>query len=193
MLELLQAIGFSAPAGLNAYLTLLLVGLAGRFGLVDLTGTWGERLTNPYVLGALALLTVWEIAVDKIPGADHLNDVVGTVVRPLSGAVLMLVTPNPLADEQPVAAIALGAGLAGFLHLLKSLLRPVVTISTAGFGTPVVSAVEDTAAAGTVLTALIAPALIVVFLAGVAVLFWWAFSRWRRWRTRRGSSGWDYG
>jgi hypothetical protein len=193
MLELLQAIGFSGSAGLNAYLTLLLVGLAGRFGLVDLTGTWGERLTNPYVLGALALLTLWEIAVDKVPGADHLNDVVGTVVRPLSGAVLMLVTPNPLAEDQPAAAIALGAGLAGFLHLLKSLLRPLVTVSTAGFGTPVVSAVEDTAAAGTVVAAVIAPALIVVFLAGAAVLFWWVFTRWRRRRSRRGYSGADYG
>lgn len=193
MVELLQAIGFSAPAGLNAYLTLLLVGLAGRFDLVDLTGTWGERLTNPYVLAALALLTVWEIAVDKVPGADHLNDAVGTVVRPLSGAVLMLVTPNPLSEDQPVAAFALGAGLAGALHLLKSLLRPLVTVSTAGFGTPVVSAVEDTAAAGTVLTALIAPALVLVLLLGAVALFWWAFSRWRRRRSVRGLSGPDYG
>jgi hypothetical protein len=192
MLEVLQAAGFSAPAGLNAYLTLLLVGLAGRFDLVDLTGTWGERLTNPYVLGALVLLTVWEIAVDKIPGADHVNDVIGTIVRPLSGAVLMLVTPNPLAEEQPVAAITLGAGLAGMLHLLKSLLRPLVTVSTAGFGTPVVSAVEDTVAVGTVLTALIAPALILVLLIAVAGLFWWAITKWRRRRSVRGYSASDF-
>lgn len=192
MLELLQAIGFSAPAGLNAYLTLLLVGLAGRFGLVDLTGTWGERLTNPYVLGALVLLTVWEIAVDKVPGADHINDVVGTVVRPLSGAVLMLVTPNPLAENQPLAAVAVGAGLAGFLHLVKSVLRPLVTVSTAGFGTPVVSAAEDTAAAGTVVTALVAPALILVLLIGVVALFWWAVGRWRRRRASHGFTGSDF-
>jgi hypothetical protein len=183
MLELLQAIGFSAPAGLNAYLTLLMVGLAGRFGLVDLTGTWGDRLTNPYVLGALVLLTAWEIAVDKIPGADNLNDVVGTVVRPLSGAVLMLVTPNPLAEEQPVAAL---------VHLLKSAIRPLVTVSTAGFGTPVVSVAEDTAAIGTVLTALIAPALIFVLLLGVAAFSWWVLVRWRRRRSAQGFSGSDF-
>ncbi|MGE0542250.1 MAG: DUF4126 domain-containing protein [Dehalococcoidia bacterium] len=192
MLELLQAIGFSAPAGLNAYLTLLLVGLAGRFGLVDLTGTWGDRLTNPYVLGALVLLTAWEIAVDKIPGADNLNDIVGTVVRPLSGAVLMLVTPNPLAEEQPVAAITLGAGLAGLVHVLKSVVRPFVTVSTAGFGTPVVSAAEDTAAVGTVLIALVVPALILVLLIGVAAFSWWVFVRWRRRRSARGFSGSDF-
>jgi hypothetical protein len=192
MLELLQAIGFSAPAGLNAYLTLLLVGLAGRFGLVDLTGTWGDRLTNPWVLGALVLLTAWEIAVDKIPGADNLNDVVGTVVRPLSGAVLMLVTPNPLAEEQPVAAITLGAGLAGLVHLLKAAARPFVTVSTAGFGTPVVSVAEDTAAVGTVLTALIAPALILVLLIVVAAFSWWVFARLRRRRSARGYPGSDF-
>ena len=50
-MELLQAIGVSAPAGLNAYLTLLMVGLAGRFGWIDLTGECRERLTNPYILG----------------------------------------------------------------------------------------------------------------------------------------------
>ncbi len=71
-MELLQAIGLSAPAGLNAYLTLLLAGLAGRYGLVDLTGVWGNRLTNPYVLAILAALTAWELVVDKIPGADHM-------------------------------------------------------------------------------------------------------------------------
>lgn len=188
-MQLLQAIGFAAPAGLNAYLTLLMVGLAGRFGWVDLTGTWGERLTNPYVLGGLALLTVWEIAVDKIPGADHLNDIAGTVIRPLSGAVLMLAAPNPLSEESPVLALTAGAGLAGALHLVKMLLRPFVTTFTAGLGTPVVSAAEDTAAAGTVITALVAPVLIVVLLILMLVAFWWAISRWRRVREQGLGSG----
>ena len=182
-MELLQAIGVSAPAGLNAYLTLLMVGLAGRFGWIDLTGAWGERLTNPYILGALALLTVWEVLVDKVPGADHLNDVVGTVVRPLSGAVLMLATPNPLTDDSPAAAAVTGIGLAGALHLLKALLRPLVTVSTFGFGTPVVSAAEDTVAAATVVTALAAPVLIAALLAFVLAAFWWVLTRRRRARS----------
>ncbi|MGH2585952.1 MAG: DUF4126 domain-containing protein [Dehalococcoidia bacterium] len=184
-MELLQAIGFSAPAGLNAYLTLLLVGLAGRIGWVDLTGTWGERLTNPYILAVLAALTVWELAVDKIPGADHLNDIAGTVIRPLSGAVLMLATPNPLTEESPALAVTVGAGLAGVLHVLKALLRPAVTLTTAGLGTPLVSAAEDAAAAGTVFTALVAPALILALLALLVLVFWWAFDRWRRRRAAR--------
>lgn len=186
-MELLQAIGLSAPAGLNAYLTLLMVGVAGRIGWVDLTGTWGERLTNPYVLTGLALLTFWEIAVDKIPGADHLNDIAGTVIRPLSGAVLMLATPNPLYEESPALAFTVGAGLAGALHLLKALLRPLVTVTTAGFGTPVVSAAEDTVAAGTVITALVAPVLIAALLVLACAALWWAFSHRRR-RRVRGSS-----
>lgn len=179
-MELLQAIGLSAPAGLNAYLTLLLVGLAGRFGVVDLTGQWGERLTSPYILGGLAVLTVWELAVDKIPGADHINDIISTVVRPASGALLMLATPNPLTNDSPVAAITLGAGLAGALHAVKMLARPVVTLTTAGFGTPVVSLLEDVAAAGTVLLAIIAPVLIAVLLLVVAWCLWWLVTRWRR-------------
>lgn len=188
-MELLQAIGLSAPAGFNAYLTLLLVGLAGRFGLVELTGTWGDRLTNPYVLGALGVLTAWEVIVDKVPGADHLNDLVGTVVRPLSGALLMLATPNALSEQSPAAAITVGAGLAGALHAVKMLARPVITVSTLGFGTPVVSTLEDTAAVGTVGVALIAPVLIAVLLVLLAIVLWWLL-RWTRRRKRlmRGSA-----
>jgi uncharacterized membrane protein len=184
-MDLLQALGVAAPAGLNAYLTLLLVGLAGRFGWIELSGTWGERLTNPYILGVLALLTVWEIAVDKVPGADHLNDVAGTVIRPLAGAVLMLAHPNPLSENAPVAAVSTGIVLAGGLHALKALLRPVVTIGTAGFGTPVISAAEDTTAAGMVAVAIIAPVLVIIVLALLAARLWWAARRWRLRRRRR--------
>lgn len=179
-MELLQAIGLSAPAGLNAYLTLLLAGLAGRYGLVDFTGVWGDRLTNPYVLGVLAALTAWELVVDKIPGADHINDVIGTVVRPLAGALVMLAHPSPLQDQSPALAFGLGLGLAGALHTLKALLRPVVTLSTLGFGTPVISAAEDTAAAGTVLTAIFAPLLIALLLLLMAAALWWVWRRWQR-------------
>jgi hypothetical protein len=187
-METLQAIGLSAPAGLNAYLTLLLVGLAGRFGWVELTGTWGERLENPYILLGLAILTIWEIAVDKVPGADHLNDTIGTVIRPLSGAVLMLATPNPVAEESPVLALSIGAGLAGLLHTAKALLRPLVTVSTAGFGTPVVSVMEDLAAAGGVFIAIVAPLLVLALLVLLFVALWWAVSRWRRRRAMRPTS-----
>lgn len=184
-MELLQAIGLSAPAGLNAYLTLLLVGLAGRFGWVDLTGTWGERLMNPYVLAGLAVLTVWEIAVDKIPGADHLNDVAGTVIRPLSGAIIMLVTPNELSETNPALALGTGALFAGGLHALKAMLRPLINVGTLGMGAPVASAAEDTAAVGTIAVALIAPALIAILLLLAALLAWWAFGRLRRLRGGR--------
>lgn len=187
-MELLQAIGFSAPAGLNAYLALLLVGLAGRFGAVDLTGTWGERLTNPYILGALALLTAWELIVDKVPGADHLNDVAGTVIRPLAGAVLMLATPNVLTDEQPVIAAGVGAGLAGALHALKALVRPLVTVSTGGLGNAVVSVIEDVGVVGAILIALIAPVLVLILIALSIWAAWWAFGVWRRRRNRPGAA-----
>jgi uncharacterized membrane protein len=185
---MLQAIGLSAPAGFNAYLTLLLVGLAGRLGWVELNGTWAERLTNPYILGGLALLTVWEIVVDKVPGADHLNDVAGAVIRPLAGAVLMLAVPNPLADKSPVAAIAVGGGLAGVLHTIKMLFRPLVTATTAGFGNPVVSLAEDAVAAGAVAIAIIAPVFIAALLALLVAALWWIVRRVRR-RPRAATSG----
>ena len=183
-MELLQAAGIAAPAGFNAYLTLLLVGLAARFDWIDLSGAWGDRLTNPYVLAGLALLTAWEIVVDKVPGADHLNDLAGTVLRPLAGALLMLAHPNMLSEDFPVAAITTGALLAGGLHALKAALRPLVTLSTAGLGTPVVSALEDTSVVGMVVAAIVAPLLVAGVLLALLALCWWAARRWRRRRGR---------
>jgi hypothetical protein len=97
----------------------------------------------------------------------------------------MLATPNPIAEESPAFAMALGAGLAGLLHVVKALFRPLVTVSTAGLGTPVVSAMEDLAAAGGVFVAIVAPALVLVLLALLFVGLWWAVSRRRRRRAAR--------
>src|SRR6266498_1120904 len=78
ILSLFTAFGISAPAGLNAYLTLLLVGLLARFTTLLKLNEPFDLLTNGWVLGVLAVLVLIEMAVDKIPGADHLNDVLGT-------------------------------------------------------------------------------------------------------------------
>jgi hypothetical protein len=97
----------------------------------------------------------------------------------------MLATPNPVAEQSPPLAITLGAGLAGLLHVVKALFRPLVTVSTAGLGTPVVSAMEDAAAAGGVFVAIVAPALVIVLLALLFAALWWSINRWRRRRAAR--------
>ena len=86
-MEFLTGTGLAVAAGLNAYIPLLMLGLAGRFlDFVDLPANWAW-LENPWVLGILGVLLVVEIVADKIPAVDSINDILQTVVRPAAGGI----------------------------------------------------------------------------------------------------------
>jgi hypothetical protein len=164
---IMTAIGLAGPAGLNAYLALLIVGLAARFtGLITLDAPY-DFLTNTWVLVLLGLLLSVEVFADKIPAVDSINDLIGTIVRPAAGGILALASTQGV-GVNPVLMGALGVILAGSVHGLKATARPVVTATTGGLGNPLVSMIEDiAAAAGTILT-LLAP--VVGFLVVTIVL-----------------------
>ena len=179
MPDLLTAFGLSASAGLNAYIPLLTVALTARFtNLIELTEPF-DILTNGWVIGALVVLLVIEVLADKIPAVDHLNDVVGTVVRPIAGAVLFAAAAgNVLGFLDPRIAAIAGFMTAGVTHGAKATARPMVTATTAGVGNPVVSTLEDVAALLTSIVAILAPVLIGMALVLFVMLFVW-------WRARR--------
>ncbi|NNH24651.1 DUF4126 domain-containing protein, partial [Pseudokineococcus marinus] len=86
-MELLTGAGLASAAGLNAWLPLLLLGAAARWtDVVALPDGWAW-LSEPGVLAVLAVLLVVEVLADKVPGVDHVNDALQTVVRPLAGGV----------------------------------------------------------------------------------------------------------
>lgn len=161
--QLLTSLGVSAPAGFNAYLALLLVGLGNRAGWVQLTSPYDILASTPALILLTVLLSV-ELVADKIPALDSVNDAVGTVVRPLSGAVLFAGTNQVLTGDMPWASLLLGGGAAGALHAFKAMTRPVWTVTTGGMANPVVSFIEDLIAGATVVTAFFAPAIALLFL-----------------------------
>ena len=164
------AFGLSTSAGLNAYIPLLIVALAGRFPASSPLLTLGEPydvLSSWWVIGLLVVLLLIEMLVDKIPAVDTANDVIQTVIRPAAGALLFAANANVVTDISPVLAIAAGLLLAGSVHATKGVVRPVVTATTAGTGNWVVSIVEDVVAFFMSIFALIVPLLVAV----VAALF----------------------
>ena len=178
-MDVLTGLGLAAPAGFNAPLVLLLVGLAGRAtGLVDVPPGYDWLMDWP-VLGGLAAWLVAEEVLDKVPGADHVNDAVNTALRPAAGAVLALATTGP--DLPPAVAATLGALLAGIAHVTKAGARPVITVGTAGMGNPIASVAEDVAAVLAVAVAILVPVLVVLLLAALLAA---AFAVWRRWTSR---------
>jgi uncharacterized membrane protein len=171
------AFGLAGSAGLNAYIPLLMVALAARFPLADpliklqspydLLGSW-------WAIGILAVLLVIEILADKIPAVDSANDAIQTFVRPAAGAFLFAGSANVITDIHPILSLGAGLLVAGGVHATKAAARPVVTVTTAGVGNPVVSVVEDIVAFIVSLLAIILPiiaALLLIAFVVVVLLF----------------------
>lgn len=161
LVAFLMGLGLAIPAGLNAYIPLLVVAIASRF-------TGGIELDEPYDListnagiGLIVLLLTIEIVVDKIPGLDHINDLVHSVIRPPAGAALMMAATSST-DLNPVLALVVGLGCAGAMHAIKSAARPMVTVTTGGVGNPLISMGEDGLAAITAIIAVFAPYLVIL-------------------------------
>jgi hypothetical protein len=170
MEALLTALGLAAPAGLNAPLVLLIVGLAGRYAGLDL-GDY-DALSSWTAMSAVGVWLVVEEVVDKVAGADHANDLVQTIFRPAAGALLALAATTGT-DVPEGVALVLGVLAAGGVHAVKATARPAVSLGTAGLGNPVVSVVEDVVAGVAVVLALIGPAgALVAVLLVVGIPVW---------------------
>ena len=173
IINLFQAFGLSASAGLNAYIPLLIVSLAARYtDAFELSGPY-KVLESPWIIGTLVVLVIVEALADKGPMIDHLKDIVATFIRPAAGALLFATSAGGTTGMSPVVAAIIGLLTAGIVHGAKATARPVVTATTGGLGNPVVSAVEDVAAAVTSLVAIFLPFLVAVaFLAFGLLVFW---------------------
>jgi hypothetical protein len=180
MIGVLAAFGLAGATGLNAYLPLLIVGLLARYtDLITLQSPW-NALENPWVLGVLVVLLAVEMAVDKIPAADTVNDVIQTALRPAAGAILFAASGNVISDMSPVLAMICGLLMAFGVHAAKATVRPVVTATTGGLGNPVVSVTEDVVSGTTTLIAVIFPVVAALLVLGVAGAFVWFIVRRRR-------------
>jgi len=190
VLELLTGTGLAVAAGLNAYIPLLILGLAGRFiDFVDLPAAWAW-LENPWVLGILGVLLVIEVIADKIPAVDSINDVIQTVVRPVSGGIAFgtgsssgtAVVDDPAAffSSGSWIPIAIGVALALGTSLTKMAARPALNAVTIGAAAPVVSTVEDIGSVALSLFALLIPVLVIFAVVGIIAGFVFIIRRFRR-------------
>lgn len=165
---ILGAFGLSVSAGLNAYIPLLVVSLIARFtNLIELAKPW-DALESWWTIGVLAVLVIVEAVADKVPVVDHVNDAIQSFIRPTAGAILFAASAKSITAVHPVLSLICGLLVAGSVHAAKSVVaRPVVEVSTAGVGTPVVSTLEDIIATVVSVLSVLVPILmvIVVFLA----------------------------
>lgn len=179
MLEILTGTGLAVAAGLNAYIPLLLLGLAGRFtDVVQLPEAWAW-LTNEWVLLILGILLVVELVADKIPAVDSINDWLQSLIRPAAGGIVFgsgsasqtaaVTDPAAFIDSQQWVPIVIGIVIALAVHALKALARPAANALTAGAAAPVLSTAEDIGAVTLTVLALLIPVLVVVAILGLVI------------------------
>jgi hypothetical protein len=171
--------GLSWASGLRLYLTVLLVGVFARLGIVHLPDTL-SALSSGWVIGAAAVLSVVEFLADRIPAFDSLWDAVHTFIRIPAGALLAVGAVGH-ADPALLTVAALAGGtLAGSAHLAKAGTRALINLSPEPFSNWVASSTEDVLVCVGLALALFVPLAFLVLMAGFLAFASWALPRlWR--------------
>jgi hypothetical protein len=158
-------------SGISVYATVLVTGLAGRFGGLDSVPHAFERTD---VLVVAAILAAFEFVADKIAFVDSAWDAVHTVIRPAFAALVGGLIADQTGEMNEAVAAALGGVTAVGSHGTKASLRLAVNASPEPVSNVAVSLGEDTAVVGVLLLAVDHPWLafaiaLVLLVAGVTV------------------------
>jgi len=186
-----RTLGFSFAAGVNLYATVALLGLASRFGWVQLPAQY-QAFNNDWIIGAAVVMYLIEFFADKIPYVDSLWDTIHTAIRPVGGALIAVST---LGDASPMVqglVALLGGTIAAGSHLTKTSTRAVANASPEPVSNWMLSIGEDVFVVGLGFLALKYPiaALIVAAVVSVLIIVFLAVivrtvRRWfHRWSTR---------
>jgi len=179
MFAALTGAGLSAAAGLNAYIPFLLVALLARFtDVIDLPPAY-HWIESPWAIGIGIVLLISELVLDKIPAVDSVNDMVGAVIRPATGAVIGAATQSAgtldhssfMQQHIWIGAVG-GLVIAGLVHSGKAAARPVANVSSLGIAAPILSTAEDIASAGLSVIAVFIPILVILALIVLAWALW---------------------
>jgi len=179
-----RTLGFSFAAGINLYASVAVLGLASRFGWVELPDQFHAFDSN-IVIGVALILYAVEFAADKIPWIDTAWDTVHTFVRPVGGALVAVVALGEASPSLEVLVALLGGSIAASTHLTKAGARVAVNASPEPISNWILSLAEDAFVVGLgslAITYPVAALVVVVGALAVMVIFFGALIRfgWRR-------------
>jgi uncharacterized protein DUF4126 len=137
-----RTLGFSLAAGVNLYATVALIGLASRFGWVNLPPEY-QVCASWWVIGLASALYCVEFVADKVPWVDTLWDAVHTFVRPVGGAALAVASLGDASTGMKVMAALLGGAVATSSHITKAGTRVIANTSPEPFSNWALSFLED--------------------------------------------------
>ena len=152
-----QMLAAAFACGFNLYATIAIIGLGSRLGWFGGLPPGLRGLENGIVIGSAIVLFLVEAVVDKTRWADTLWDAVHTFIRPLAagllGGLALAGTSGPL----PVLGALAAAAAALAAHATKAGLRVALNARPAPTAAVLASLLEDGAAVGLALAAMLAP------------------------------------
>jgi hypothetical protein len=179
---IMAGICLSAASGLRVFLPILALGLAARFGWLEVNEQFAWLASEP-VLVVVGIAALLETGAYYVPVVDNLLDLLATPAA-IGGGTVIVSSLLPEMNEamQWGTALALGGGSAGIVQGSTVLARGMSTASSGGLANPLLSTGETAGSLFVILMALLVP---ILFGIVVIVALIWLLSRMIRYLRKR--------
>ena len=174
LISIFLGIGLAAAVGFRIFLPFLIISLAHRYGVMELSSGFEWIGSNPALI-IFITATLLEIMSYYIPWFDNLLDTITTPLAMICGSLVMA---SALVEMAPwikwTLAVIAGGGTAGLIKGTGATTRLASTATTGGIGNPLIATAEI---GGSFTMAILA--VFIPILAAILVLMM-IFYIWRR-------------
>lgn len=173
------SMGVAWASGVNLYAALLVLGIGGSTGNIDLPPEL-QVLEDPMVIGAAGLMYFVEFFADKTPGVDSGWDGIHTFIRIPAGALLAASAVGDVTPAWEIAAGIMGGSMSAASHATKAGTRLMINTSPEPFTNWTASITEDVAVLAGLWAALNYPIVFLCFLVLFIIFMVWFLPKvWR--------------
>lgn len=163
-------VALSAVAGVRIFLPFLVAAIAVKLGVIQVANDFAWISSWP-ALAVFATAALTEVLAYYIPVIDHALDVLGSPASIVAGSLLTASMVIGM-DEwlRWSLAIIAGGGIAGTLHIGKTLVRGTSTATTAGLANPLIATGEMIGSTVAAIAAVWMPVFVVVVATVLIIL-----------------------
>ncbi len=160
---IILGIALSAAVGFRIFVPFLVMSIATRMGLMDISSGF-EWIASTPALVLLITATSFEVLAYFIPWFDNILDIIAAPLAVICGSIVMA---SAIVEIEPwikwTMAIIAGGGTAGLIHGATTATRAASTVTTAGIGNPLVNIIE--------IGSSFVISILAVFLPFIAIIF----------------------